>query len=151
MDEADAANPSKAITAALGPVHGGPVPLPGQIQPGQRHPQIWMPGQNNNINNNVAQLITQLNNRSTRTDPAIFNHVNYKNSDVAQNFQSGGAAGLQAGPRLNIADMKEIIARDGPANLSQLASQVSELGERLEKHQEESSNAIRIICQSIQQ
>lgn len=49
----DAANPSKAIAAALGPVHGGFGPWPGQIQPGPRNPQILIPGQTN-INNNVA-------------------------------------------------------------------------------------------------
>ena len=121
MDDADAAYPSKAIAVTLGPVHTSSVPLSAQIQSGQRHPQIQLLGQNN-INNNVAQLITQLNNRSMRSDPAIFNHINYKNSDVAQNFQSGGAAGLQAGPRPNIADMKEAAGRDGSVNFSQLAS-----------------------------
>ena len=54
MDDVDAADPPKAIATALGPVGGGLVPLPGQIQSGLRNPQILMPGQNNIINTNVA-------------------------------------------------------------------------------------------------
>lgn len=135
MDNADA-NPTKAGIAASVPASGPPVLLPGQTQAGQRQPQILMPG-HGNINKNVAQLITQFNKTASRSDPAIFNHpyhINYKTADAAQNLRPAGAAGLLTGTRPCSSEQKDTSKSDGPAYFTQLASQVSELGERLDKH-----------------